>query len=128
MVKIAEIIVSTGITYLVVLYKLYKEETRLEQQGAMFHYDCICGEPIFFGHTSAIQCETCKAEYNVQVNDNKVIAKLILLPGDKLYNCIDCHNKFVIRGDNRIVSCPKCKRKYYVKGDFVKPIKKRKWW
>jgi len=124
----AEIIVGAGITYFIVLYRILKEEVRLEQQGALFHYDCICGKTIFFGHTSTVKCEKCDAEYDVEIEENKVIAKLKLLPGDKLYNCIDCHKKFVVRGDDKIVGCPTCKRKYYVKGDFVKPLPKKKWW
>jgi len=123
----AEIIVGSGIVYFIVLYKILKEEVNLNQQGAMFHFDCVCGETLFFSHNSTVKCRRCGAEYDVKVEKNKVISKLKLLPGDKLYKCIDCNKKFVIRGDDTLVKCPVCDRKYYVKGDFVKPIHKTVW-
>lgn len=123
----AEIIVGAACTYFVVMYKILREEVRLEQQGGILHCNCICGKPIFFSQTSTVKCRYCGAEYDVEVVDNKVIAKLKLKLGDKLYKCIDCQNKFVVRGDDNIAKCP-CGRKYYVHGSFVKPVPRLKWW
>ena len=122
-----EIIVGSGIVFFVVLYRILKHELK-EQQGALIHFECVCGKPIFFNHSSTIACQRCKAEYDVEVEKSKVVSKLKLLPGDKLYSCIDCHKKIIIRGDDKIVMCPNCKRGYYVKNEYIKPMNKRKWW
>jgi len=121
-------IIGAGVTYFVVLYKILKEAEDLEQQGSLFNFPCICGEELFFSHTSTITCKKCEAVYEVKLEKNKVISKLVLHEGDRLFECIDCHNKFVAtKGNKKVVKCP-CGRKYYVDGEFIKPIKRRKWW
>lgn len=124
-----ELIIGAGVTYFVVLYKILKAELDLEQQGSLFNFQCICGKQLFFSHTSTVQCDKCKTDYEIKVEKNKLIVKGILKEGERLFECIDCHNKFICpKGTDMIVKCPSCPRKYYVNGDFVKPIKRRKWW